>query len=301
MTTPRTKPGKTPAATPNPVDPASEERQPYAGRRDPDTYARLSRPWPSKKAADAAISAFFEEAHELRVKHGIADVCIIAAVRVTEAGQETTALMSHHSGDSRRRLPMVASTFRGLREQDREEWLEMAGLLSEPALVVTVVHPSSPSEADPVKPTPKESDLARCIRGQAEAQRDGSDAGDRHDSDWADRAGRSEENWRLAIRLHDGDEKAKATVRQRLDLLSGYLMLRGGTNFLATCRAAVAEQRWGDLMLAIGELEADFVGDGTFRWGWGDDDDAGDMRAIPTGKVPESRVPATIDPGGPLP
>lgn len=109
--------------------PASDDGSaPYAGRVDPGMYERLNRPWPSREAADTAVVAFFEEVHALRIKHGIADVTVLAAVSVNDNGRTTGIMHSHHSGDRRNQLAMVASAFRTLREQDDEATLQMAGL-----------------------------------------------------------------------------------------------------------------------------------------------------------------------------
>lgn len=111
--------------------------EPYRGHQDPEMYERLSRPWPSREAAHVAIGAFFEEAHALRVKHGIADVTILAAVEVNEAGKTAGFMHSHHSGDSRNQLAMVASAFRSLRERNDEAARAMAGLAAPDVVTLT--------------------------------------------------------------------------------------------------------------------------------------------------------------------
>lgn len=398
------KPGPKRAGPPKPTPPpkpgpkkarSSGEAAPYDGRPDPEMYERLSRPWPSKAAADAALRAFFKDAHELRVKHGIRDVSILTCVGVNASGEEHDLMRVHHSGDLRNMLPMVASTFRSLREQDEQGWLKMAGLLDVPGALfpdaittqrlakvakgvaietgkpwtmsdvldmlvregnmraeilasvaeVAARSPKSPAEeigalsaalremlfttaarakqihdrireieaahpelkvepaavVNPVdaapSPSPKERDLGDCMRMVSEVQKIRREEEGAEAPRGLTSLGRIERNWAVAIMLHHDEYRARAEVKSRVDMLSQYLMLRGGMDFLERCREAVREERWGSLVQGIARLEDDFVRDGTMRWSL--DPESGVVRAEPTGRVkPEYAIPTNIDPGG---
>lgn len=114
--------------------PVQEEM--WEGKRDPDMYARLSRPFPTEQASKAAVSAFFKDMYDLRVKHGIRDVTLLAAVGCVVDGQEVDSMQMLHSGDARNALPMVAGAFRSLRETDEQSYLRLAGLLNDPNILV---------------------------------------------------------------------------------------------------------------------------------------------------------------------
>lgn len=137
---------------------------------------------------------------------------------------------------------------------------------------------------------PKERDLARCNTLFVDAAARAETTGD--NPDVADAASREEQNMSLAIALHGGDPKARAEVARRYDALAGYLMLRGGTDFLNDCRAAVAEKRWGDLVQRIAGLEDDLVRDKRMHRN-------GVLLVEPVGE-PRWHIPTNIDPGGPL-
>lgn len=373
---------------------ADAEDEPYTGRSDPEMYQRLSRPWPTSKAGQQAMTAFFQDAHALRIKHGIKDVTILAVVAVNNDGKQGDIMSMHHSGDGRNSLPMVASAFRQLRENDRRAMIEMAGLaapdvfvpseammaqiervtdalrdaiekrvdgpwtisdtleqLIQQGFLKSETHmalldlasgkPRSPAEEigvlrgemrellettgsrvqrmaariaqieaehpelkvpvpapapAPTGKTLKELDDERCEAEYKAAMGRRVDAGERRDPSEVARAHRDEHNWSLAMRLHDGEESARAEVNHRFNVLSGYLMLRGGTDFVTHCREAVREERWGALVHAIAALEDMLVHDKHLRWA-SDRDSA--AHAEPTGEGRWS-IPTSIDPGGPL-
>lgn len=148
------------------------------------------------------------------------------------------------------------------------------------------------------KGTPKERDKARCLARWNEAGERIAECGDLRDGDGCDRAGRSQQNWTLALDLHSGAEAdgAWAELRRRYDLLAEHLMACGGTHFIDACRAAVAEERWGDLVERIVDLEHDHVFSGYLRWV---KDEQGILVTESTGKPP-CRIPENLDPGSPF-
>lgn len=97
--------------------------------------------------------------------------------------------------------------------------------------------------------------------------------------------------WSLALDLHDGNAQARANIAARFDVLGGYLMLRGGTDFLNACRAAVADGRWGALVHCIADLERSLLRDKYLRRN-------GDR--VERAKGGDYRIPTNIDQGGPL-
>lgn len=387
----------------------------YTGRLDPDMYARLSRPWPSREAGHVAMSSFLEEAHELRIKHGIADVTILAAITVNDNGKQVGFMESHHSGDVRNQLAMVAAAFRTLREQNDEEARAMAGLAAPDIVPLTPdgtrmveritaamqdrleagqvwtpldtmnalmaneamraeTHgalldlvgqgPRSPAEeigalrgalgeilsvatarveritrrvreieaehpdlkvppfsdpaierenreslerqhraaagvAAPATPvmTPKERDLADAQKHHASVKWYANTATPENSlPDALAATVRSVEDYELAIAMHhDQHGPARETLRARLDLLKGYLMLWGGTDFLKACREAIAEERWYDLVREIAGVENALVSANRLRRtvtdaGW-------IVEPVVEGRW---HIPTDIDPGGPL-
>lgn len=142
--------------------------------------------------------------------------------------------------------------------------------------------------------TPKERDLRRCRALLTDAKERGERSGD--NLEVVEAASREEQDLSLALHLHDGAQDARAEVNRRVATLAGYLMLWGGKNFLNDCRAAIAEERWGDLVLRIAGLEDQLVRDQSLRW---ELHETGDFRAEPTGEA-HWHIPTNIDPGGPL-
>lgn len=396
--------------------PHPKGKEGYTGRPDPDMYARLSRPWPSREAGHAAMSSFFEEAHELRIKHGIADVTILTAITVNDNGKDAGMMMLHHSGDSRNQIAMVASAFRTLREQSDEAIRAMVGLAAPDIVPLTPdgakkveritaamqdrleagqvwtpldtmnalmaneamraeTHgalldlvgqgPRSPAEeigalrgslgeilsvttarveritrrireieaehpdlkvppfSDPAIERENRESLERQHRAAASVaapeaptmtpkERDLADAQKHHASGkwYADTATpenclphaleatvRAVQDDELAIAMHrDPHGPARKTLRARLDLLNGYLMLWGGTDFLKACREAIAEERWYDLVRAIAGVENALVSANRLRRAV--TDDAGWI--VEPVVEPRWHIPVDIDPGGPL-
>lgn len=86
--------------------------------------------------------------------------------------------------------------------------------------------------------------------------------------------------WDLALSMHDGID-VRREIGERFALLTEYLMLRGGTDFVAACKRYVAGEQWAALTGAIYALENDLTRDGHLRWRSFPD---GSERAEPTGK-----------------
>ena len=105
--------------------------------------------------------------------------------------------------------------------------------------------------------------------------------------------------WDLALSMHDGID-VRAEIGERFGLLTEYLMLRGGTDFVGACKRYVAGEQWAALTGAIYALENDLTRDGHLRWRSFPD---GSERAEPTGKE-GMRIPewiAVVEPLFPVP
>ena len=80
---------------------------------NPKRYRELSVPKESPEKANADLTAFFDELRELRIKHGIPDVLVTAAVNVTyQGGGEGLAIIWCHFG-SQTMLPTMAAFTHG--------------------------------------------------------------------------------------------------------------------------------------------------------------------------------------------
>jgi len=93
-------------------------------RHDPSTYRRLSEPFPSPDACNAAIDAFMEEVGAARVRHGIRDVLVIVAGSVTYPDGEAEYMTSGGMGDSTRQ-PVLAAHALGMAEAEARERLNL--------------------------------------------------------------------------------------------------------------------------------------------------------------------------------
>ena len=146
--------------------------------------------------------------------------------------------------------------------------------------------------------TPKMRDRRRCedawnAAGEMVQERD-----ERRDSERLADAEFEQQNYAIALDIHRGAGAAAAIaeLRRRYDVLSGYLMLRGGTDFVDACRAAIAEERWGDLVEGIAALEHDQVRGRLLTWG---KDEHGNRIAV---EVEPGRyhIPENLYPGHPF-
>jgi hypothetical protein len=77
--------------------------------RDPEMYARMSKPFETKEAMYEALDAFFTELYALRVKHKIPDVGYIICAKVE--GDENSYVQSGHIGDASLAAPMLAAAY----------------------------------------------------------------------------------------------------------------------------------------------------------------------------------------------
>lgn len=143
--------------------------------------------------------------------------------------------------------------------------------------------------------TPKARDRRRCEDAWNAA---GELAQDCNDPDVLYEAEYDQQNYAIALDIHRGAGAAAAIaeLRRRYDVLSGYLMLRGGTDFVDACRAAITEERWGDLVDGIAALERDQVRGRLLRWG---KDEHGNRIAV---EVEPGRyhIPENLYPGHPF-
>lgn len=105
------------ARAPKKQPPVQEEL--WEGKRDPEMYVRLSRPFPTQQAAEVATNRFLEALYALRVEHGIADVTVLTAVPHQANGQVLSIIGSSHYGDASLQLPMVSELFRALQEREQ--------------------------------------------------------------------------------------------------------------------------------------------------------------------------------------
>lgn len=78
---------------------------------DPGLYRTLSEPFEDAASCNAGIQAFFDEIDALRVKHRIADICVIVEVAVMADGQETKGTARLNLGSSANVLPMIARVY----------------------------------------------------------------------------------------------------------------------------------------------------------------------------------------------
>lgn len=85
----------------------------------PDNYRKLCEPFPSAAAADEALDAFWLELYELRNKHKIPDLSVVAAVSATAESGEATLMVDVHIGDQLRKESMLAWAF-GQAQSERQ-------------------------------------------------------------------------------------------------------------------------------------------------------------------------------------
>ena len=93
---------------------------------DPDTYAKVSEPFPDSNAAQAALDEFFEAVRGLRVRCGIRDVQMVAVVNVVDPdapGGVTSAIGGWHLGNPAI-APRLLAFQAGRYERERAEELE---------------------------------------------------------------------------------------------------------------------------------------------------------------------------------
>lgn len=147
-------------------------------------------------------------------------------------------------------------------------------------------------------PTPKEHDRARCEALWNAAGEQVQESGERRDWEGTEDADFDRQNYAAALGIHRGAgrEKAIAELRRRYDVLSGYLMLRGGTEFVNACRAAIVEERWCDLVEGIARLEWEHMDGKSLRWG----KDADDNRIAVEIEPGRYHIPADLYPGHPF-
>lgn len=99
---------------------------------NPELYARMSEPYDSAEQAQVALAVFMEGVAELRQKHRIAEVAIVAASYAGNDSTETVAMMQT-IGDQTRSLTLVASLAKQVMRQNAEWHEQEAAALRETA------------------------------------------------------------------------------------------------------------------------------------------------------------------------
>ena len=147
-------------------------------------------------------------------------------------------------------------------------------------------------------PSSKEHDRARSEAMWNAAGEQVQESGDRRDWEGTEDADFDQQNYAIALDIHRdaGREKAIAELRRRYDVLAGYLMLYGGTDFVNGCRSAIAEERWCDLVESIAALEHEHVRGKRLRWG----KDADGNRIAEEIEPGRYHIPADLYPGHPF-
>ena len=86
----------------------------------PDNYRKLCEPFPSAEAAEDALNAFWEELYELRNKHRIPDLTVVARANfASDDDDEASVMVDVHCGDRLQKEPMLAWAF-GRAQADRQ-------------------------------------------------------------------------------------------------------------------------------------------------------------------------------------
>lgn len=103
---------------------------------DPANYRKLSEPFESPDAADAAIQAFWKEFYELRNKHRIADATVVVrTIYATNDGDEAVGLLAMHAGSWIHQESMSAFAY-GQAVSDRQQqigkMLDSSGYIKQP-------------------------------------------------------------------------------------------------------------------------------------------------------------------------
>jgi hypothetical protein len=81
-------------------------------KSDPALYAELSKPFPSREEADAALTAFQADMQELRKRHRIGNLYLVTLVHFQMPGGKEDAVIGYAAlGDDRYALPLVAYAY----------------------------------------------------------------------------------------------------------------------------------------------------------------------------------------------
>lgn len=93
--------------------------------QDPETYRKVSAPFPSTDAANAAIDAFYHDVREARAKHGIRDVHLIMGGEMLSDGNSQEFYMSAHIGSTSNAEAMTAWAFGKAQARRQEEVMRL--------------------------------------------------------------------------------------------------------------------------------------------------------------------------------
>ena len=89
---------------------------------NPELYRKLSEPFGSKEEADTEIAAFFEAVSQLRQKHLMPDVIVMAQANVIHEGDETIMQATAGFGDPLRMVTMLAQAL-GREQAENDAYL----------------------------------------------------------------------------------------------------------------------------------------------------------------------------------
>lgn len=95
---------------------------PKVGVNNPSLYRELSVPFAGPEQADAALSAFYTELYELRVKHRVQDVLIVvqASVKYPDEDEgEVCSCVHFGKDDNAENLAAYALGYLGAQRQER--------------------------------------------------------------------------------------------------------------------------------------------------------------------------------------
>jgi hypothetical protein len=87
---------------------------------DPANYRKVSEPHETPKAANEALTAFYEEVGELRKKHRIAQVLVVCETNVMYESGEGAALTHMQYGDALKGVPLAAYAYGQLKSEQLE-------------------------------------------------------------------------------------------------------------------------------------------------------------------------------------
>jgi len=88
---------------------------------DPENYRKMCEPFASANEANAALEAFFADVRAARKKHRIANVLMVAELRVNypETG-EGSAMVHGFNGDVLMAVPLAAFAYGKTQEEQRQ-------------------------------------------------------------------------------------------------------------------------------------------------------------------------------------
>jgi hypothetical protein len=97
--------------------------------KDPKTYREMCVPFESADVAEKAITAFFEEVREVRIKHKMPDVLLVVSLSWMSEGEELPTMALVHNGDSNKAEGMAAFALghESARREEATAYMRKAG------------------------------------------------------------------------------------------------------------------------------------------------------------------------------